>query len=124
MRVKLKRAYEPAEPDDGFRILVDRLWPRGLSKASAHVDLWLKEIAPSGELRRWFAHDPKRWRAFRARYFREIDANPDVLAKLRERASKGTVTLLYAARDERYNDAVALDAYLRARQRRPKRSST
>lgn len=119
MALKLKRVYEPPAPDDGFRILVDRLWPRGLARKSARVDLWLKDIAPSRALRQWFAHDPKRWRPFRARYFRELDANPDAVATLRDHASRGTVTLLYAARDERYNDAVALQAYVRGFKPRP-----
>lgn len=118
MAVKIKRAYAPAEPGDGTRILVDRLWPRGVAKEEAHIDLWLKEIAPSNELRKWFAHDPKRWRSFRAKYFREIDANPDVLAQLLEHVRKEPVTLVYAARDERYNDAVALKEYLSSRRKK------
>jgi uncharacterized protein YeaO (DUF488 family) len=118
MAIRLKRAYAPAEPDDGFRILVDRLWPRGLAKKSSHIDLWLKDIAPSRELRKWFDHDPKRWRSFRTKYFREIDSNPAVLATLLEQVRKGPVTLLYAAREQRYNDAVALNEYLSSRRRR------
>lgn len=115
MKVKLKRAYAPPEADDGYRILVDRLWPRGLAKKSAHIDLWLKDIAPSSELRKWFDHDPKRWRSFRAKYFREIDSHRDALAVLLEHVRKGPVTLVYGAREERYNDAVALNEYLSSR---------
>lgn len=115
MKVRLKRVYAPAEPEDGFRILVDRLGPRGLTKRSARVDLWLKDIAPSTELRRWFNHDPTRWRSFRARYFREIDSHPDTLAALLDHVRNGRVTLVYGARDERYNDAVALSEYLSSR---------
>jgi uncharacterized protein YeaO (DUF488 family) len=118
MAIRLKRAYAPAEPGDGFRILVDRLWPRGLAKKSSQIDLWLKDIAPSSELRKWFDHDPKRWRSFRSKYFREIDSNPGVLATLLEQVRKGPVTLLYAAREERYNDAVALNEYLSSRRKR------
>lgn len=114
--VRLKRVYAQAEPSDGLRVLVDRLWPRGLTKESACVDLWLKDIAPSNELRKWFNHDPKRWRPFRAKYFREIDSRPDVLAVLLDHVRKGPVTLVYAAREERYNDAVALNEYLSSQQ--------
>lgn len=117
MAIRLKRAYAPAEPGDGFRILVDRLWPRGLAKQSSHVDLWLKDIAPSSELRKWFDHDPKRWRLFRTKYFREIDSNPGALARLLEQVRRGPVTLLYAAREERYNHGVALYEYLSSRRR-------
>lgn len=95
MIVRLKRVYAPAEPGDGFRILVDRLWPRGLAKESARIDLWLKDIAPSTELRKWFGHDSKRWRSFRTKYFREIDARPDTLAVLLDHAHKEPVTLVY-----------------------------
>lgn len=119
MIVRLKRAYAPAEASDGFRILVDRLWPRGLTRESARVDLWLKDIAPSNELRKWFNHDPKRWRSFRTKYFREIDSRPDVLAALLDHVRKGPVTLVYAAREERYNDAVALNEYLSSRKKKP-----
>jgi uncharacterized protein YeaO (DUF488 family) len=113
-RVKLKRVYEPATPDDGTRILVDRLWPRGLSKAEARVDLWLKDAAPSTDLRRWFGHDPARWTEFRRRYQEELQQHSAELEKLRALASQGSVTLLYGARDEQHNDAVVLrDALLR-----------
>jgi uncharacterized protein YeaO (DUF488 family) len=112
--VKLKRAYEPAGPDDGTRILVDRLWPRGLSKAEAAVDRWLKEIAPSTELRQWFGHDPARWPEFRRRYTEELRQHAAVLDEVRALAREDTVTLVYGARDETHNDAVALkDVLLR-----------
>ena len=112
--VKLKRAYEPADPDDGTRILVDRLWPRGVSKAEAAVDSWLKEIAPSTELRQWFGHDPARWPEFLRRYTEELRQHEAVLNEIRALARKGTVTLVYGARDEMHNDAVALkDVLLR-----------
>ncbi|MGH7550173.1 MAG: DUF488 domain-containing protein [Gemmatimonadota bacterium] len=117
MPLKLKRAYEPPEPGDGFRILVDRLWPRGLSKSSAQIDLWLKEVAPSTELRKWFGHDPAKWAAFRRRYFRELEENPEAVEQLREHTRQGTVTLVYGARDEEHNDAVALEEYLATRKR-------
>jgi uncharacterized protein YeaO (DUF488 family) len=106
--LKLKRVYEPAGPDDGTRILVDRLWPRGLSKAEAAVDRWLKEIAPSTELRQWFGHDPVRWPEFRRRYILELRQHIETLNEIRALARKGTVTLLYGAHDEAHNDAVVL----------------
>jgi uncharacterized protein YeaO (DUF488 family) len=115
-RVKLKRVYEPATPDDGTRILVDRLWPRGLSKADARIDLWLKEIAPSTELRRWFGHDPDRWTEFRRRYQEELQQHAVELKKICALTRQGTVTLVYGARDERHNDAVVLrDALMQLR---------
>lgn len=106
--IHLKRAYEPASPSDGRRILVDRLWPRGVSKAEAAIDLWMKEIAPSTELRKWFGHDPARWAEFRTRYAAEVREHPDEFHHLRELASKGPITLVYSAHDEAHNDAVAL----------------
>lgn len=112
MTIKLKRAYAKSESDDGFRVLVDRLWPRGLSKRSAGIDLWLKEIAPSTELRKWFGHDPLKWDGFCDRYFQELDHNPQAVGQLRDLMRHGLVTLVYGARDQRYNDAVALKGYL------------
>lgn len=112
MVIKLKRAYEVPESGDGFRILVDRLWPRGVSKDSARIDLWLKEIAPSAVLRKWFGHDPSKWTEFRKRYFRELDNNPKAVDQLREQARRGLVTLVYGAKDQEHNDAVALKEYL------------
>ena len=108
MNVRIKRAYEPAVPSDGFRILVDRLWPRGLSKAKAHIDLWLKEIAPSPELRTWFGHDPVKWKEFRSRYLSELRGKNEEIDQIREKAKEGMVTLVYAAKDEQHNDAVVL----------------
>ena len=105
--LRFKRVYEPPAPDDGRRVLVDRLWPRGLTKADAHVDVWLKEVAPSPNLRRWFGHQPERWPQFRERYLAELAANP-ALERLRELIAEGPVTLLFAARDTDRNDAVVL----------------
>lgn len=113
--VSLKRAYEPAAPDDGLRILVDRLWPRGLSKSNAAVDHWFKDLAPSSELRRWFAHDPALWDEFRRRYVQELRAHPEPLRQLRALAREGPITLVYAARDETHNNAVALKECLLGR---------
>ncbi len=110
--IKLKRAYEAAEPDDGCRVLVDRLWPRGLSKGAAHIDLWLKEIAPSSELRKWFNHEPARWREFEQRYFHEIEEHPEALKELMAQVHKGRVTLVYGARDQEHNNAVALKEFV------------
>ena len=107
-RIRLKRAYVPAEASDGQRILVDRLWPRGVSKADAHLDDWLKEIAPSTELRKWFGHDPARWAEFRRRYADEVATHAELVARLRRLAREAPVTLIYSAADERHNDAVVL----------------
>lgn len=109
----IKRAYSPAEESDGKRVLVDRLWPRGLSKEKARIDLWLKEIAPSTELRKWFGHDPAKWNEFRRRYKAEIKANNEAVDELREIAKRGPVTLVYAARDEEHNDTVVLQEFLK-----------
>jgi uncharacterized protein YeaO (DUF488 family) len=114
MVIKLKRAYEETAPEDGFRVLVDRLWPRGVSKGLARIDLWLKEIAPTEGLRKWFGHDPTRWARFRDRYFRELETNRDAVERLLEEARRGTVTLVYGAKDEEHNNAVALKDYLTA----------
>ena len=113
--VRLKRAYEPPVSDDGTRILIDRLWPRGLSKAGAAVDQWMKDIAPSTELRKWFAHDPARWEEFRRRYADELHQNVDLLNQLRALARQGAVTLVYSAHDEVHNDAIVLKDLLLAR---------
>jgi len=112
MKIKIKRAYEPSHKDDGVRILVDRLWPRGLTKEKASVDLWLKEIAPSTELRKWFAHDPKKWKSFRGRYETEIRHNDDLIKVLKDKAREGTVTLIYGARDQKHNEALVLKQFL------------
>ena len=106
--VQIKRVYEPAEPSDGFRVLVDRLWPRGVSKERAALALWMKEIAPSPELRIWFGHDPKRWTEFQTRYRAELKDHESDLAELRSQARKGTVTLLFGARDVEHNEAIVL----------------
>lgn len=113
--ILIKRVYEPSSPEDGTRILVDRLWPRGLSKAEVQIDIWLKEIAPSTALRQWFHHNPALWPAFQARYWDELDANPQALATLAQAHHNGIVTLLYAAKDTQRNNAVALKAYLEQR---------
>jgi len=110
--VFIKRVYAPADPSDGKRVLVDRLWPRGLTKERASVDVWMRDIAPSEELRKWFGHEPERWQEFRRRYHGELDRNPDALARLREMAEDGPVTLLFGAKDEEHNQAVALKEYL------------
>lgn len=109
-QLKLKRVYEAPHKDDGTRILVDRLWPRGLTKEKAKVDLWLKEIAPSTELRKWFGHDPKKWRRFRERYRTELKDHTDQLRLLKSK--KGTVTLIYGARDQEHNEALVLKEFL------------
>ena len=108
MHIAIKRAYEPPAATDGFRILVDRLWPRGLSKESAHIDLWLKDIAPSTELRKWFAHDPAKWTEFQRRYRAELKEKDQLLATIKSHARKTRVTLVYGAKDEQHNDAVVL----------------
>lgn len=110
--VRLKRAYEPPAADDGIRILVDRLWPRAISKEALALDEWMKDIAPSTELRRWFGHDPSRWHEFCRRYAAEVHAHQDLLDELRARARKGRITLVFSARDERHNDAVALRGFI------------
>lgn len=106
--LRLKRIYEPADPDDGARILVDRLWPRGISKAKAALDDWMKDIAPSAELRQWFGHDPQRWPQFQQRYEAELREHAEALDRIRNLAKTKTVTLLYGDRDEEHNDAVVL----------------
>jgi uncharacterized protein YeaO (DUF488 family) len=124
MRIRVKRVYESAEREDGIRVLVDRLWPRGVAKEKAAIDLWLKEIAPSSALRHAFHGDPERWDEFRRRYARELDAMPDAVAALRVAARGRTLTLLYASRDPACNNAVALADYLRRRRGAAKRLGT
>lgn len=114
---RCKRVYAPPEPSDGRRVLVDRLWPRGLSRQTAAIDDWLKEIAPSAALRGWYAHQSRRWPQFRLRYAAELDAKPELVDRLLDMASQGGVTLLFASRDEQRNNAVALKAYLDERLR-------
>jgi uncharacterized protein YeaO (DUF488 family) len=111
-KIRLKRAYEEAAPADGFRILVERLWPRGLSKERAAIDLWMKNIAPSPELRRWFNHDTAKWNEFKKRYRAELDQNEDAVDELRTKCRGQTVTFIYAARDEQHNSALLLIEYL------------
>jgi len=115
MPIRLKRVYDPPAPADGLRILVDRLWPRGLKKEDAALERWDREIAPSNELRKEFGHDHARWEEFKARYFAELDANPEAVKRIIGEARKGTVTLLFAARDTEKNNAVALREYLQPR---------
>lgn len=110
--IVLKRAYQPAAPEDGQRVLVDRLWPRGVSKETAAIDLWLKAIAPSTALRQWFGHDPALWGEFQQRYRAELDANGEVVGQLKEVIQAGRTTLVYGARDEAHNDAVVLADYM------------
>lgn len=115
--IQTKRVYEPPEPADGQRVLVDRLWPRGLAKESLRLHQWLKDAGPSDALRRWFGHDATRWPEFRRRYFAELDTKPDMTQSLVEAAADETVTLLCSARDPEHNNAVALRDYLEARLR-------
>jgi uncharacterized protein YeaO (DUF488 family) len=112
MKLIIKRVYDEPGKDDGTRILIDRLWPRGLSKEKARVDLWLKEIAPSTELRKWFAHDPAKWIEFQSRYRAELKHNSEQLAVLKQAIAKGPTTLLYGAKDEQHNDAIVLQKLL------------
>ena len=108
MKIKIKRVYEKPDKEDGKRILVDRLWPRGLTKEKAGIDLWLKEIAPSTELRKWFGHDPEKWKEFGKRYSAELKKNEEQVSLLKEQLKKGTVTLVYGAKDKEHNEALVL----------------
>jgi uncharacterized protein YeaO (DUF488 family) len=108
LNIRLKRAYEPPSPEDGMRVLVDRLWPRGLTKSEATIDRWLKEVAPSSELRRWFGHDPTKWEEFRRSYAAELSGRAGLVSELRKAAQGGRLTLVYSARDEQHNQAVVL----------------
>jgi len=112
MNIMTKRVYDNASASDGFRILVDRLWPRGLKKEEAGIDVWLKDVAPSDGLRKWYNHDPERWNEFKKRYFEELSSNPAPVKEIACRAAKGKVTLLYGAKDEEHNNAHALKEYL------------
>jgi uncharacterized protein YeaO (DUF488 family) len=113
MDVRLKRAYEPAASSDGYRVLIDRLWPRGVSRKRSRLDAWERELAPSAELRQWFGHEPGRFEQFRRRYVEELRGQRPRLTELRRRARDGTLTLVYAAHDSEHNDAVVLAAVLR-----------
>lgn len=115
MDIRTKRVYEEPEPGDGFRVLVDRLWPRGFRKDRLSADLWLKEAAPSKELRKSFCHEPSKWDDFRKRYFQELDQKAESLEVLFEKIREGPVTLLYAAKNRKYNQAVALKEYLESK---------
>lgn len=110
--IHLKRAYEEPSDKDGERILVERLWPRGLTKDRAKVDLWLKDLAPSPALRKWYGHDPAKWEEFQRRYLKELETHPEAVEELRSRVRKGTVTFVYAARDEERNSALTLKEFL------------
>lgn len=112
MKPKIKRVYETAEKGDGFRILVDRVWPRGMTKEKADIDLWMKEIAPSTALRKWFGHDPERWQEFKTRYLKELAQNKETVATLKSHIKKQAVTLVYSAKDEVHNQAVVLQDML------------
>lgn len=112
MHIALKRAYLPPDPTDGQRLLIDRLWPRGISKDKLHLSAWLKDVAPSDALRHQFHHDPTLWDQFRRAYFAELDAKPDAVRELRDLIAQGPVTLIYAAKDEDHNNALALRDYL------------
>ena len=121
--ISLKRAYERAAPEDGTRLLVERLWPRGIKKTSLQIDAWLKDVAPSDGLRRWFAHDPKKWPEFQRRYIAELDRNPEGWEPIRNASRRGLVTLVYSAHDTEHNNAVALREYLQAHAGQKRRES-
>jgi uncharacterized protein YeaO (DUF488 family) len=120
--IRLKRAYDAVSRTDGTRFLVERLWPRGVSKAALQVDAWLKEVGPSTALRKWFSHDPRKWREFRQRYFRELDSRPEAWQRIMSAARRGTVTLVYSSHDTEHNNAVALQEYVQTKSPRPARS--
>jgi uncharacterized protein YeaO (DUF488 family) len=109
---KTKRAYEEPKPDDGLRVLVERMWPRGVTKERASLDLWLKDVAPSPQLRKWFGHDPAKWDEFRRRYWSELKRHPDGVTLLEEKSHKGAVTLIYGSHDQEHNAALALKGFL------------
>ena len=118
MSIDVKRAYEPPARSDGYRVLVDRIWPRGVTKDDLEVDAWLKDVAPSTALRKWFGHDPKKWDEFRRRYARELEPHAAALGQLVERARAGRVTLVFGAKDTEHNNAVALKEHLERRLKR------
>lgn len=115
--IKLKRVYESPSPQDGLRVLVDRLWPRGLTKELAAVDLWVKDLAPSTELRKWFGHDPARWKQFQIRYRKELQETSEALQLLKQKSDERTVTLVYGARDKEHNEALVLKRFLERRKK-------
>lgn len=111
--IKIKRIYEKYSSDDGYRILIDRLWPRGISKGNAHIDLWLKEIAPTNHLRKWFSHDPKKWESFKKKYIKELKDNKSLLDQIKDlQKEHKTITLIFSAKDEQHNNAIVLDEVL------------
>lgn len=112
LHIKIKRVYDSFDESDGFRILVDRLWPRGLSKNKAKIDMWLKDIAPSNELRKWFGHEQCKWVEFKNRYFVELNKKRELIELIADKMEKGIVTLIYGAKDERFNNAVVLKEYI------------
>ena len=112
-RISLKRVYDKPSIKDGFRVLVDRLWPRGVNKKAAAIDLWCKDIAPSGDLRKWFGHNPAKWDEFKSRYFKELDTNREAVSLLVEKAGRGPLTLLFSAKDKIFNNAAALMEYIK-----------
>ena len=124
MMITLKRAYDSVSRTDGRRFLVERLWPRGVSRAKLRVDAWLKEVGPTTELRRWFSHDPRKWSEFRRRYFRELDSRPEAWQPIVSAARHGRVTLVYSSHDTEHNNAVALQQYLQAKPRPAKSART
>jgi uncharacterized protein YeaO (DUF488 family) len=115
VKVSIKRAYESPHPHDGYRVLVDRLWPRGVKKTDACINEWWKEVAPSTELRKWFSHDPAKWALFKQRYTDELEANCEELARLVSRAGHGPITLVYGAKDKQHNQAVVLKEFIETR---------
>ncbi len=120
--IMLKRAYDSASRADGTRFLVERLWPRGITKAKLHIEAWLKEVAPSTGLRKWFSHDPEKWDEFRKRYCRELNSHPETWQPIASAARRGRVTLVYSSHDTEHNNAVALRDYLERRMHRPARA--
>ncbi|MDF2867756.1 MAG: hypothetical protein K0S11_1226 [Gammaproteobacteria bacterium] len=112
--IGIKRIYDPPQKSDGLRLLIDRLWPRGIKKTEAAIDLWLKEIAPSNALRKWFNHDPEKWLEFQQRYIQELQEKPELIEFILEKASKQSITLLYSAKDTQSNNAQVLQAFLKA----------
>ncbi|HWQ49877.1 MAG TPA: DUF488 domain-containing protein [Methanosarcina sp.] len=116
--IRVKRVYKQPSDQDGFRILVDRLWPRGLKKSEARLDLWIKEIAPEDRLRKWFSHDPEKWEEFRKCYLKELEQKEEYIQKLLGKARESDLTLLYAAKDEIFNNATVLKEYLESRLKR------
>ena len=112
MRIEIKRVYSRPEEQDGFRVLIDRLWPRGISKDKARIDLWLKDIAPSAELRKWFNHDQAKWIKFKEKYFKELNSVPELTEMIVDKLKDGDVTLIYSSKEEQFNNAVALKEYI------------